>query len=38
MQKALVLLVVLLMPMSGCLMTPDDFADDIFFLIPTSSG
>lgn len=31
MQKAWVLLVVLLMPMSGCLMVPGDFADDIFF-------
>ena len=31
MQKALALVVVLMMPMSGCLMTPGDVADDIFF-------
>ena len=31
MQKAWVLLVVLLMPMPGCLMVPDDVANDIFF-------
>ena len=31
MQKALVVVVVLLMPMSGCIMTADNFADDIFF-------
>ena len=31
MQKALALMVVLLMPMSGCLMTPGDVVDDIFF-------
>ena len=31
MEKALALMVVLMMPMSGCLMTPGDFVDDIFF-------
>lgn len=31
MQRSLAVFVVLLMPMSGCLMVPGDFSDDIFY-------